>query len=184
MGRDANRRPGLVITLGNWARPRDLAHYEQFRHFHETFYARVEPLTVTPFSVTSIDRGIDGALVAAARVTQAGLSEGLNPEHDAGRITEQEDAIDRLAQDLAARIGAAAGEEESRYARERLTSRVGEWRKRRRQVADKDGELVYERGADNSRRFALVRAAEAAGSRGPRREEEVEIGRASCRERV
>ncbi len=182
VGRDANRRPGLVITLGNWARPRDLAHYEQFRHFHETFYARVEPLTVTPFSVTSIDRGLDGALVAAARVTQAGRSDGLNPEHDAGRITEQEDAIDRLAQDLAARIGAAAGEEESRYARERLTSRVGEWRRRRRQVADKDGELVYERGADNSRRFALVRAAEAAGSRGPRREDAPFVVAGSMRE--
>ena len=182
VGRDANRRPGLVITLGNWARPRDLAHYEQFRHFHETFYARVEPLTVTPFSVTSIDRGIDGALVAAARVTQAGRSDGLNPEHDAGRITEQEDAIDRLSQDLAARIGAAAGEEESRYARERLTSRVGEWRRRRRQVADKDGELVYERGADNSRRFALVRAAEAAGSRGPRREDAPFVVAGSMRE--
>ena len=182
VGRDANRRPGLVITLGNWARPRDLAHYEQFRHFHETFYARVEPLTVTPFSVTSIDRGLDGALVAAARVTQAGRSDGLNPEHDAGRITEQQDAIDRLAQDLAARIGAAAGEEESRYARERLTSRVGEWRKRRRQVADKDGELVYERGADNSRRFALVRAAEAAGSRGPRREDAPFVVAGSMRE--
>ena len=182
VGRDANRRPGLVITLGNWARPRDLAHYEQFRHFHETFYARVEPLTVTPFSVTSIDRGIDGALVAAARVTQAGRSDGLNPEHDAGRITEQQDAIDRLARDLADRIGAAAGEEESRYARERLTSRVGEWRKRRRQVADKDGELVYERGADNSRRFALVRAAEAAGSRGPRREDAPFVVAGSMRE--
>ena len=182
VGRDANRRPGLVITLGNWARPRDLAHYEQFRHFHETFYARVEPLTVTPFSVTSIDRGLDGALVAAARVTQAGRSDGLNPEHDAGRITEQQDAIDRLAQDLADRIGAAAGEEESRYARERLTSRVGEWRRRRRQVADKDGELVYERGADNSRRFALVRAAEAAGSRGPRREDAPFVVAGSMRE--
>ena len=182
VGRDANRRPGLVITLGNWARPRDLAHYEQFRHFHETFYARVEPLTVTPFSVTSIDRGLDGALVAAARVTQAGRSDGLNPEHDAGRITEQQDAIDRLAQDLADRIGAAASEEESRYARERLTSRVGEWRRRRRQVADKDGELVYERGADNSRRFALVRAAEAAGSRGPRREDAPFVVAGSMRE--
>ena len=182
VGRDANHRPGLVITLGNWARPRDLAHYEQFRHFHETFYARVEPLTVTPFSVTSIDRGLDGALVAAARVTQAGRSDGLNPEHDAGRITEQQDAIDRLAQDLADRIGAAAGEEESRYARERLTSRVGEWRRRRRQVADKDGELVYERGADNSRRFALVRAAEAAGSRGPRREDAPFVVAGSMRE--
>ncbi len=52
VGRDPDR-PGLVVTLGNWARPRDLAHFEQFRHYHETFYAQVEALSVTPFSVTS-----------------------------------------------------------------------------------------------------------------------------------
>lgn len=165
VGRDANR-PGLVITLGNWARPRDLAHYEQFRHFHETFYARVEPLTVTPFSVTAIDRGLDGALVAAARVTQAGRSDGLNPERNAGRVTEQTEALNRLADDLATRISAAASEEESRYARDRLASRVGEWRKRQREVAKKGGRLIYERGADNARYFPLLRPAEAAGSRG------------------
>src|SRR5699024_9930911 len=37
VGRDANR-PGLVVTIYNWARPRDLAHFETFEHFHETFY--------------------------------------------------------------------------------------------------------------------------------------------------
>ncbi len=167
VGRDANR-PGLVITLGNWARPRDLAHYEQFRHFHETFYARVEPLTVTPFSVTAIDRGIDGALVAAARVTQAGCSGGLNPEHNAGCVTEQAEALDWLANKLSIRISAAAGEEESKYARDRLAGRVGEWKKRQRQVAKKHGELVYERGVDNVSYFPLLRPAEATGSRGSR----------------
>ena len=58
------------MTLGNWARPRDLAHFEQFRHYHETFYAQVEALSVTPFSATSLDRGLDGVLVSAARVLQ------------------------------------------------------------------------------------------------------------------
>ena len=67
VGRDASR-PGLVVALGNWARPRDLAHFEQFRHYHETFYAQVEALSVTPFSVTSLERGLDGVLVSAARV--------------------------------------------------------------------------------------------------------------------
>lgn len=167
VGRDANR-PGLVITLGNWARPRDLAHYEQFRHFHETFYARVEPLTVTPFSVTAIDRGIDGALVAAARVTQAGCSDGLNPEHNAGRVTEQAEALDRLVDKLSIRISAATGEEESKYARDRLASRVGEWKKRQREVAKKHGDLVYERGADNVRHFPLLRSAESASRGGSR----------------
>jgi hypothetical protein len=54
VGRDASDRPGLVVSLGNWARPRDLAHFEQFRHYHETFYAQVEALSVTPFSPTSL----------------------------------------------------------------------------------------------------------------------------------
>ncbi len=181
VGRDA-ARPGLVITLGNWARPRDLAHYEQFRHFHETFYARVEPLSVTPFSVTAIDRGLDGALVAAARVTQAGKRDGLNPEHNAGRVAEQAEALNRLTEDLATRISAAAGEEESRYARDRLAGRVGEWKKRQRKVANKGGELVYERGADNSRYFPLLRSAEAMSSRSPQPDEPPFVVAGSMRE--
>ena len=84
-------RPGLVVALGNWARPRDLAHFEQFRHYHETFYAQVEALSVTPFSATSLDRGIDGLLVSAARVLQACPDDGLSPERDAWRIEEQRD---------------------------------------------------------------------------------------------
>ena len=181
VGRDVNR-PGLVITLGNWARPRDLAHYEQFRHFHETFYARVEPLTVTPFSVTAIDRGLDGALVAAARVTQAGCSDGLNPEHNAGRVTEQAAALDRLVDKLSVRISAATGEEESKYARDRLASRVGEWKKRQREVAKKSGDLVYERGADNVRHFPLLRSAESAGRRGSRPDDAPFVVAGSMRE--
>src|SRR5665811_39165 len=43
VGRDASR-PGLVTVIYNWARPRDLAHFETFRHFHETAYAKVEAL--------------------------------------------------------------------------------------------------------------------------------------------
>ena len=181
VGRDPSR-PGLVITLGNWARPRDLAHYEQFRHFHETFYARVEPLTVTPFSVTAIDRGLDGALVAAARVTQAGERDGLNPEHNAGRVTEQAEALQRLAADLATRISAAAGEEESAYARKRLDSRLSEWSRRQREAAKKDADLVYERGADNDRRFALLRPAESVGSRAARPDDAPFVVAGSMRE--
>ena len=81
--------PGLVVTLGNWARPRDQVHFEQFRRYHETFYARVEALPVTPFSVTSLDRGMDGALVSAARVRDAAATDGLSPERAAGRVAAE-----------------------------------------------------------------------------------------------
>ena len=61
VGRDARAARAWLSPLGNWARPRDLAHFEQFRHYHETFYSQVEALSVTPFSPTSLDRGLDGA---------------------------------------------------------------------------------------------------------------------------
>ncbi|MCY4256865.1 MAG: DISARM system helicase DrmA [bacterium] len=59
--------PGLVITLYNWARPRDLSHYETFAHYHATFYRQVEPLSVTPFSERALDKGLTAVLVAAIR---------------------------------------------------------------------------------------------------------------------
>ena len=66
VGRDSNR-PGLVVTLLNFHRPRDRSHYERFRHYHETFYREVEVGSVTPFSARALDRGLAGALVALAR---------------------------------------------------------------------------------------------------------------------
>ena len=181
VGRDANR-PGLVVTLGNWARPRDLAHYEQFRHFHETFYARVEPLSVTPFSVTAVDRGLDGALVAAARVTQAGTREGLNPEHDAGNASTQREALTKLASALTDRVTAAGGEDAARYTASRLEARLSEWRRREKDAAGRGGELVYERGADDARFFALLRSAESAGGHTPQRNEAPFVVAGSMRE--
>src|SRR5262249_22661098 len=59
--------PGLVITALNWARPRDLSHYETFVHFQATYYRRVEALTVTPFAPRAIDRGLAGVLAALIR---------------------------------------------------------------------------------------------------------------------
>ena len=32
--------PGLVCTIYNWARPRDLSHYGTFEHYHQAFYNR------------------------------------------------------------------------------------------------------------------------------------------------
>jgi hypothetical protein len=66
VGRD-RRGPGLVVTLYNWARPRDLSHYETFEHYHSTFYRQVEALSVTPFSPRALDRGLSAVLVALAR---------------------------------------------------------------------------------------------------------------------
>ncbi len=59
--------PGLVLTIYQWNRPRDLAHYEHFGYEHATFGRRVEGLTTTPFSKRALDRGLAGVLVGAIR---------------------------------------------------------------------------------------------------------------------
>ena len=66
--RVGRRHPGLVVTAYNWARPRDLSHYETFEHYHATFYQHVEALSVTPFSDGSIRRGLAALLVSLVRL--------------------------------------------------------------------------------------------------------------------
>jgi hypothetical protein len=74
--------PGLVCTVYNWARPRDLSHNERFEHYHATFYQQVEALSVTPFSPRALDRGLTGVLASYIRL----LGEDLNPNGNAGKL--------------------------------------------------------------------------------------------------
>ncbi len=164
VGRDSNR-PGLVVTLGNWARPRDLAHYEQFRHFHETFYSQVEPLSVTPFSVTSLERGLEGVLVSAARVIQAAQAVGLSPEKGAGRVTIERPFLESLLDALVVRSRKASDDSSAEYARQRLINRLETWEKRQGELERMQLRLVYERATDPTKYGALIRSAESIRSR-------------------
>ena len=155
VGRSA---PGLVVTLGNWARPRDLSHYEQFEHYHDTFYAQVEALSVTPFSQTSIERGLDGVLVSALRVLQAVVPNGLSPERNAGRITAQHVAVEALVDALVQRAVAASGDDEGDQVRSRLINRVDQWQARLNYAQQRSRTLVYEKAKDASEAPLLISA--------------------------
>ncbi len=89
--------PGLVCTVFNWARPRDLSHYETFEHYHATFYKHVEPLSVTPFSPGALQRGLAGLLVSLVRLRGT----EFNPNESASRVTTADpyvqEAIDTVA---------------------------------------------------------------------------------------
>jgi hypothetical protein len=45
---------GIVFTVYNWARPRDLSLYESFRHYHATLCRQVEALSVMPYSAGAV----------------------------------------------------------------------------------------------------------------------------------
>ncbi|MFH0241807.1 DISARM system helicase DrmA [Streptomyces sp. HK10] len=123
VGRDA-RRPGLVVTLYNWSRPRDLAHYEDFEHYHATFYRQVEALSVTPFTRRALDRGTAATYVAALRHAAYETSRNLDA-HDIDLDGPQARDVERRLLERAERVG---GERAREYLGERLDRLKDEWR--------------------------------------------------------
>jgi hypothetical protein len=91
--------PGLVVTIYNWAKPRDLSHYETFEHYHETFYKHVEALSVTPFSDRALDRGLTGVLVALMRLHEA----RLNANEAAGLLADADPSMPAVIDRIVAR---------------------------------------------------------------------------------
>ncbi len=75
--------PGLICVVYNWARPRDLSHYEQFEHYHATFYQQVEALSVTPFASRALDRGLAALLTSIVRLS----GPRFNKNDAAGNVT-------------------------------------------------------------------------------------------------
>jgi len=122
VGRDVTR-PGLVVTLYNWSRPRDLAHYEDFEHYHATFYRQVEALSVTPYTRRAIDRGIAATFVAAVRNAVEEYSRNRDAfDVDLGGALVQE-VIDRLL----VRAGAVAQQRGRDYLEERIKVVLDKW---------------------------------------------------------
>lgn len=153
VGRDA-RKPGLVVSLANWSRPRDMAHFEQFRHYHETFYAQVEALSVTPYSETAMERGLMGVLVSAARVTDLGSPGSLSPEDGAGEIESRMAVIQDLIDQIVDRASRAVGDSgEVERMRDKLVQRMDRWHDK---AVDVNGALVYERRKQNKPSWRLL----------------------------
>lgn len=116
--------PGLVFTVFNWARPRDMSHYETFAHYHATFYKHVEPLSVTPFAPGALQRGLAGLLVSMVRLR--GVE--FNPNEAASLVSTShpcvQDAIDRIVR-RAELIG--DGSKTGNFCRDELLAKADLW---------------------------------------------------------
>ena len=67
--------PGLVVTLYNAYRPRDLSHYENFTGYHSQLYRFVEGTTATPFSARARDRVMHALIISAIRLNYPEMAE-------------------------------------------------------------------------------------------------------------
>lgn len=100
--------PGLVVTIYNSNRSRDLSHYESFSTYHRSLYRQVEPNSATPFSPRARDRGLHGALVSMARMTVM----GLNPDAAAGQVAAYGDELQAIVEQIVDRARRVAPDQE------------------------------------------------------------------------
>lgn len=118
--------PGLVLTVYNWARPRDLSHYEHFEHYHATFYKHVEALSVTPFAPRALDKGLTALLVSLIRLM--GLE--FNANNTAGDINAQHKYITKAIEIISERAGLVTNDKNvMKNVDAELKSRLDEWLK-------------------------------------------------------
>lgn len=137
--------PGLVITLYNWFRPRDLSHYESFEHYHATFYRHVEALSVTPFSPRALDRALTAVLVAALR-HQCGEVLDWNPNAGAQQVkTSGHPIVAAIIEDMATRGEAITGKPGTGdLIRDAIRYRLDDWARRQAQAAAGAASLGYQ----------------------------------------
>jgi Helicase conserved C-terminal domain len=141
----SRERPGLVVTIYQWSRPRDLAHYESFGYDHSTFGLRVEGLTTTPYSDRALDRGLTGVLVTALR--HAGVSS--LPNVAAHSVPLSGPFVTALLDAVGQRACLVTHDAERAAAvRAELQHRLDRWFSRR--AAVQTGHLGYKEAADVS----------------------------------
>ena len=135
--------PGIVCTLYNWARPRDLSHYESFANYHETFYQHVEALSVTPWAPRALDRGLSGVLVALARLRES----RLNGNRAAGQVQSPDAILQEVIEAIRLRAERVAGAKVAAETKKLLEERERAWG--RQAVANPERELAYQREPGN-----------------------------------
>lgn len=116
--------PGLVLTVYNWTRPRDLSHYERFEHYHCTFYQHVEALSLTPFSAGAVERGLAALLVGLVRLH----SQDFNENSRASSVTRNHPVVRAAVDTIVERAWAVSGDAHVRnQVKQEIENKVDRW---------------------------------------------------------
>jgi hypothetical protein len=138
--RVGRRQPGLVITLYNFGRPRDLSHFEHFLDYHGALYRGVEATSVTPWAPRARDKALHAVLIALIRH----LVDGLLDDEAAVNFSAGQAGTDMIVDFLVARAKAASGGLESGDTEQDLRNVVRTWMLRAQEYgATNGGRLRY-----------------------------------------
>ncbi|MEQ4209655.1 helicase-related protein [Actinopolymorpha sp. B9G3] len=146
--RVGRRMPGLVVTVYNSGRSRDLSHYENFAAYHRMLYRHVEATGATPFAPRARDRALHAILVSLARhrVAAAGPSRAAA---DAANWLDDLEALVAVilarAKAVRAHEGECPDDESDQTIRSELLDLIDNWAESR--VSHYEGWFNRQRGA-------------------------------------
>lgn len=131
--------PGLVVTLYNFGRPRDLSHFEHFRAYHSALYRSVEATSVTPWAPRARDKALHAVVASVVRH----LVPGLSGDDDAIRFEPDDPQVATLIAAILTRVGAASGGLELPDTKGDLEAIVSGWGRRSHEARTALAQLFY-----------------------------------------
>lgn len=128
---------GLVTTLYNFGRPRDVSHFEHFLAYHGALYRSVEASSVTPWAPRARDKALHAVIAAAVRH----LSKGM--EGDANAVDFDPEEVKPLIAAIRQRADRASAGMEAEDAAEDIDAIVEEWASRSQSSRASGTDLLY-----------------------------------------
>ncbi|WP_203424253.1 helicase-related protein [Sinorhizobium sp. BG8] len=130
---------GLVLTLYNFGRPRDVSHFEHFLTYHGALYRSVEATSVTPWAPRARDKALHAVFASAVRH----LASGMQYDPDAKAFDPSTQEVKRILRELQERARSCSGEIEGDETAEDLEAIAREWAQRSRDARSSRQDLLY-----------------------------------------
>ncbi|WP_368622624.1 helicase-related protein [Paraburkholderia sp. BR13444] len=131
--------PGLVFTLCNSGRPRDLSHFEHFHSYHGALYKSVEATSVTPWSPRARDKALHAVVASLVRH----LVTGMSGDEDAVNFDGSDPIVQQLITDIVRRAATATDAQQAEDTAEDLQAIIDEWSHRSADARTTTGRMRY-----------------------------------------
>ncbi|MBB3472749.1 helicase [Sphingomonas sp. BK345] len=130
---------GLVLTLYNFGRPRDVSHFEHFLAYHGALYRSVEATSVTPWAPRARDKALHAVVAAAVRH----LAVGMDDDDAAADFDPQAADVEPLIAAIRERARSASLEIEGEASAEDIDAIVSDWAARSQNARASGTDLLY-----------------------------------------
>lgn len=130
---------GIVLTLHNFGRPRDVSHFEHFQIYHDALYRNVEATSVTPWAPRARDKALHAVVASAVRH----LIPAMENDEAAISFDPENTEVQALLSAIRDRADTASFATEGENTASDLEGIVQRWHKRCQIARNDDTALLY-----------------------------------------